>query len=214
MTGPSIDPPIVTNGNLRLLLDEDAGTAVLRGLRLAIPTLFTFGSFDVPGDAMDPIEIELPTGGNMYFNYRVDLTKPAFDFHPTNKTIEGFPNPFTLQADQLGVFVSIVVTVSSHPIGGWREDLIVNTWLKGQFLPPDDAGQIRLRLLDAKVRIADITNVTVGNILNHIVSEYLSGSVEQFTFPIGGIFGGGIFKIITRSWTTHHDALDAHADVA
>jgi hypothetical protein len=209
---PLIDPPIVDARELRLLCDQDGLSAILSGFRLARPDIFIHGSFDTT-PASPPLSLAIPFDGQMVINYRIELDELAIDLPPSDKTFHGFPNPFTLASQEAALFSHILIDIAGNPATAWREEVVIDAWLRVKMLPLQTDGTLVFELTDAMVQIPGVMLPALVHIANHVLHSYLQAAVPQVRVPVGNMLKSDIAVIQLQDIGLGLNAVDVHADL-
>jgi hypothetical protein len=160
----------------------------------------------------DPLRIAKPGGGTLELNYRVEIPDIACDLPPTDVTVNNFPNPFGLTAQQLAVYLRLSCTIASRPPTTWLETLTIDSWIQCQLLPlADDVLSFEIRQL--QVLVEDLASAPLINILNNVLNALLAGMIVELKFPLGGLATGTIFSIDITDITLASNAIDVHLEV-
>jgi len=190
---PSVDPPIVTRDDARMLIHEAAFASVLAGMKKAFPQLFLYGSFNVPPSSQhDPISIPSPTGGvDVVINYRIDLDDFAVDLAPADITVGSFLDPFNLGPGNAAVYSQVTIDLAGNPVSAWQVRVTVQIWLECSISLGSD-GWLNLQLLDASLHIDQVSNSSLIAALNHVVHDYLQTVLPQLRLPVT--------PLVTNQW--------------
>src|SRR5262249_49092565 len=177
MPTPSLNPPLVTSGSVRLLLHENVLGAVFAGYKKLMPDLFVIGSYSVT-KPVAPISLPKPGGGTAYVDYHFELTKFGFDIVPNDQTFDGFADPFNLSANQVALYAQIVMDFKGTHPKPWSDRVVIRAWFQCE-MQPISRGIVSFSLKDVRVSIDNLTNASLTHIIDMILLDYLDTLVGQ-----------------------------------